>query len=105
MPDSYGPLFAASAVLADGRVIIVGGEYNIPSNTPVNRTRAALYDPIANQWIPIPEPNFFRTGQVIDSASVVLDDGTFLIFDPISSNLLFFLLVSLIMDVSSFAMR
>src|SRR5579872_1828253 len=27
-PSIYGPLYYASAVLADGRVIVIGGEYN-----------------------------------------------------------------------------
>lgn len=72
LPDYYGPLFAPSAVLAYGRVIIVGGEYNmVPSIAPMNRTRAAIYHPVADQWTSIPEPAFFRTGYVIDSASTM----------------------------------
>ena len=30
LPDGYSPLYYASAVLPDGRVIIEGGEYNSP---------------------------------------------------------------------------
>src|ERR1044072_2607485 len=28
LPSGYGPLYYASAVLADGRVVVIGGEYN-----------------------------------------------------------------------------
>src|SRR5579859_8275568 len=34
MNSAYGPLYYASAVLADGKVIVMGGEYNL-SSTPV----------------------------------------------------------------------
>jgi len=43
LPFGYDPLYYASAVLADGRVVIVGGEYNFGSL--VERTQAAIYDP------------------------------------------------------------
>src|SRR4029078_2207001 len=36
-PNIYGPLYYASAVLADGRVIVIGGEYNTGTpNCPSN---------------------------------------------------------------------
>src|SRR6476660_6343033 len=39
MPAGYGPLYYASAVLPDGRVIVEGGEYNF--FVPENNTRGA----------------------------------------------------------------
>ena len=53
-PSGYGPLFYCSAVLADGRVVILGGEYNqAPAGT--NETDLGyVFDPTGNggsgQW-------------------------------------------------------
>ena len=46
LPSNYGPLYFASAVLPDGRVIVEGGEYNFC--VPVWTTQGAIYDPLAN---------------------------------------------------------
>jgi hypothetical protein len=44
LPSDYGPLFFASAVLADGKVIIEGGEQNLLSMS--GRTRALSTIPL-----------------------------------------------------------
>src|SRR3984885_9012084 len=54
MQSGYTPLYFASQVLADGRVIVNGGEY-------INCSRAfstdgAIYDPVANTWTPVAPP-------------------------------------------------
>ena len=46
MDPGYGPLYFASAVLPDGRVIVEGGEYNFCS--AVWTTLGSIYDPVAN---------------------------------------------------------
>ena len=46
MPVNYGPLYFASQVLADGRVIVNGGEYNFCNFADTNK--GALYDPVSN---------------------------------------------------------
>src|ERR1041385_3716825 len=46
MDPSYAPLFEASAVLADGRVVVAGGEYNLGAAAWTNK--AAIYDPTTN---------------------------------------------------------
>jgi hypothetical protein len=75
-PCTYGPTFYASAVLADGRVVVIGGEYNTNGNTWTNI--GFLYDPVANSWsTQLTEP--FGTGNIGDSQSVVLPNGTMLI--------------------------
>ena len=78
----YAPLYHSSAVLPDGRVIIMGGEYN-GTNTPVWTNLGAIYDPVANAWTAVETPpgwSYFPngTGVIGDSESIVLADGTFM---------------------------
>src|SRR5881394_2160929 len=86
LPDGYSPLYHASAVLPDGRVIIEGGEYNFSNGVfhPVWSDQGAIYDPQANAWTLVAPPPFFggfgpfpRT--IGDAQSVVLFDGTFML--------------------------
>jgi hypothetical protein len=74
MPAGYAPIFFASAVLPDGRVIVEGGEYN---NGAFADTRlGAIYDPLADSWASVPPSNQFGIG---DAPSIVLADGTFML--------------------------
>ena len=70
IPDDF-----ASAVLADGRVVITGGEYNNGQFTLTNL--GAVYDPIANTWTPLAAPPGWDF--IGDSPSVVLPDGRFVV--------------------------
>lgn len=75
-PCTYAPLYFCSAVLADGRVVVVGGEYNTNGKTWTDI--GFLYDPVANSWsaqLTVP----FTAGQVGDAQCVVLPDGTLLL--------------------------
>jgi len=72
----YAPLYYASAVLPDGRVVVVGGEYN--GIAPPWTNIGFLYDPVADTWssqLMVP----FPTGRVGDIQTVVLDNGKMLI--------------------------
>lgn len=71
----YSPYAFASAVLADGRVIIEGGEYN--QGVFAFTDLGAIYDPAANTWTMIAPPN--RWGFIGDAPSVVLPNGEFLL--------------------------
>src|SRR6266545_4604253 len=80
----YRPLFYASAVLADGRVVVIGGEYiNLSA---VWSNIGFLYDPVANTWsaqLTVP-PGFVGsngagTGGIGDAQSIVLPNGTMLL--------------------------
>lgn len=84
LPDGYAPLYFAAGVLADGRVIFEGGEYNGPEYDFAETNLGAIYDPILNTWTPVNPPPFFTyldgTGNPIsDSSSVILEDGTFML--------------------------
>jgi len=75
MPSDYAPLYFASAVLADGRVIVEGGEYNFVGTGESNL--GAIYDPVANKWTNVNPPSGWT--EIGDSPSVVLPDGTFML--------------------------
>ena len=75
LASNYDPDAFASATLADGRVLIEGGEYNFGSFTLTNL--GAVYDPKLNTWTPLdPPPGWDYIG---DSPSTVLPNGHFLI--------------------------
>ncbi|HLH01743.1 MAG TPA: kelch repeat-containing protein [Bryobacteraceae bacterium] len=81
MPDSYAPLYYASAVLADGRVAIAGGEFNFPSNAT---NMAAIYDPQKNSWSMLAPPDGWSS--IADASSVVLPDKRWMIANAFSSD-------------------
>jgi len=72
---NYAPDAPASAVLADGRVIIEGGEYNNGNFTLTNL--GAIYDPVKNTWKQVDPPAGWQT--IGDSPSVVLADGRYML--------------------------
>jgi hypothetical protein len=74
LPAGYAPQYFASAVLADGRLVIVGGEYN--SGAFVLTNQAAIYDPVADAWTSLAPPAGWD--YIGDSPSVVLPSGQFL---------------------------
>jgi hypothetical protein len=75
LPSGYLPLYFASAVLPDGRVMIAGGEYINDQFAFSNE--CAIYDPVANSWTSVPPPAGWDF--IGDSPSVVLPSGQFLI--------------------------
>jgi hypothetical protein len=78
LPSGYNPLFFGSAVLADGKVVVQGGEYNCPSgNCSADwQSAGALYDPAANTWTATTAPASSNIG---DAQSVVLPNGTWML--------------------------
>jgi len=75
LPSNYGPLYFASAVLADGKMEINGGEYNFFNGTETNL--GAIYDPVADAWTSVSAPSGWA--KIGDASSVVLEDGTFML--------------------------
>ncbi len=80
-PTGYAPYAGAQAVLADGRALFVGGEYNqdnygIPFAPSGLTNMSAVYDPVADSWRMIaPPPGMPYIGDV---PSAVLTDGRFI---------------------------
>ena len=78
----YAPLYYGSAVLADGRVVVFGGEYN-GGNNAVDSNLGAIYDPVANTWTAVNGPGWPNIG---DAPSSVLPNGRFLLGDPFGTD-------------------
>jgi hypothetical protein len=77
-PAGYAPYAGSQLVLADGRVLFVGGEYNqnqysLPFAPSGLTNMSAVYDPVTDSWMMIaPPPGVAYIGDV---PSVVLPDG------------------------------
>lgn len=83
LPSGYDPYAEASAVLADGRLVIEGGEYNFGVFTLTNL--GAIYDPATNTWTPVTPPKGWL--YIGDSPSVVLPTGNYLIGNKLTKQL------------------
>jgi hypothetical protein len=81
LQSNYGPLFFASAVLPDGRVIVEGGEQNFANYVWTNM--GAIYDPKLDHWTSVNPPAGWTS--IGDASSVVLSNGTFMLADCCTS--------------------
>ncbi|MBV8066760.1 MAG: hypothetical protein JO113_02200 [Candidatus Eremiobacteraeota bacterium] len=83
LQSGYGPDASSSDVLADGRFVIIGGEYNTPGNgydlQLVNL--GAIYDPIKMTFTPLGHPR--RWKWIGDSPSTVAADGRMILGDKL----------------------
>jgi uncharacterized repeat protein (TIGR03803 family) len=80
MSQPYAPVFLASAVLPDGRVIVEGGEYN--GCLAADSAQGEIYDPRTNTWTPLPPPSGWT--HIGDASATVLGNGTFLLANATS---------------------
>jgi len=79
LQSGYDPSAFSSALLADGRLAISGGEYN-GQNSPYQlqlTNLGAIYDPVAGTWTPLGHPKGWR--YIGDSPNSVLPNGEFLV--------------------------
>jgi hypothetical protein len=75
MPAGYTPLYFASAILPDGRMIVEGGEY-IGENA-VWSNKGAIYNPLTNTWRSVAPPGGWTN--IGDAQSDVLANGTYML--------------------------
>ena len=75
LPAGYSPLYYASTVLPDGRLAIIGGEYNF--GVADWTTLGAIYNPKTNTWKTLGHPTGWTT--VGDAQSVILANGTMMV--------------------------
>jgi hypothetical protein len=71
---SFWRRYYASAVLRDGRVILIGGEQ---SGDGGDTNKGEIYDPVSNSWTPIPSPPGWA--DVGDAVCCLFPDGRFMI--------------------------
>jgi hypothetical protein len=83
LPTGYVPDAFASAVLADGRLVVVGGEYNNGAFTLTNM--GAIYDPAANAWTSLTAPKGWN--YIGDSPAAVLPNGKFLVGNKLTKQM------------------
>ena len=81
MPSDYAPLYFASAILPDGRMIVEGGEYN--GDNAVWSDQGEIYNPVTNTWQSVAPPKGWTS--IGDAASEVLNNGTFMLQHPCNS--------------------
>ncbi len=78
LPEGYGPISFASAVLPDGRVIIEGGEDNLGTSGALTN-RGAIYQPLTNTWTSVAAPVGPEWNTIGDAPATVLANGTFML--------------------------
>ena len=81
-------LYYGSAVLADGRVFVAGGEY---SDAGGDTNTVEIYDPLTNTWTSLPNfdlPGWNKT--LGDVSACLLADGRLLLGSIVSNNTAFF---------------
>ncbi len=76
MQGDYGPLYFASSVLSDGRLVVIGGEYNL-NQGGVWTNKGAYYNPVTNKWTTLAAPSGW--GNIGDAQCQVLPDGRFIL--------------------------
>src|ERR1051326_2687635 len=80
--SGYDPLYFASAILPDDRMIVEGGEYNFGAKD--DTTLGAIFDEKTNSWTQVHHPNGWS--KIGDAPSVVLPNGTFMMGDCCSKD-------------------
>ena len=85
LPSGYAPDATSSAVLADGRLLLEGGEYSSCGAVFSLTNQGAIYDPVANTWTTVPPPKGWS--YIGDSPSLVLPNGDYLIGNKLTKQM------------------
>ncbi|MEO8084728.1 MAG: hypothetical protein ABI780_12970, partial [Ardenticatenales bacterium] len=79
---TYAPKYFDNALLADGRLVVIGGEYNGSSSTNIWTNIGFMYDPSVNMWSSQLSESLAGGNNFGDAASVVLADGRMIVGPP-----------------------
>ena len=85
LPSGYAPYANAAAVLADGRLLISGGEYSNCGGQFTLTNQSAIYDPLKDAWTMVAPPKGWY--DIGDSPSLVLPNGLFLLGRKTNKNM------------------
>jgi hypothetical protein len=85
LPAGYAPYATASAVLADGRLLLEGGEYSGCGAEFTLTNQGAIYDPVANTWTAVTPPTGWE--YIGDSPSLVLPNGDYVIGNKLTKQM------------------
>jgi hypothetical protein len=85
LPAGYAPYATASAVLADGRLLIEGGEYSNCGAEFTLTNQGAIYEPTSNTWTTVTPPKGWD--YIGDSPSTVLPNGDYLIGEKLNKQM------------------
>jgi hypothetical protein len=88
MPSDYAPLYFASQVLPDGRVLVEGGEYNGAGCPGAETPLGAIYDPVKNKWTNVNPPSGWS--EIGDSPAIILPTETLMLGQNFSQAMAFF---------------
>ena len=75
LPPNYGPAYFGLAVLADGKVLVEGGEQNFTQYVWTNM--GAIYDPLADRWTMVNPPSGWT--RIGDASTVILANKTLML--------------------------
>jgi|HubBroStandDraft_1064217.scaffolds.fasta_scaffold00280_2 hypothetical protein len=81
LPKGYTPLYFASAVLPDSRVVILGGEVNQGQYAWTNL--GAIFTLKTKKWALLTAPSGWT--EIGDAQSAILANGTFMVADPFNT--------------------
>ncbi len=84
LPSGYQPVAYGSVVLADGRVLLVGGEYDGSGNFVLSN-RVAVYTPVTNEWTEIAPPSGWS--YIGDVTTIVLPNAKVLVGNKLDKQL------------------
>jgi hypothetical protein len=85
LPAGYAPYATASAVLADGRLLIEGGEYSDCGGIFSLTNQGAIYQPTTNTWTTVTPPKGWS--YIGDSPSTVLPNGDYVIGNKLTKQM------------------
>jgi hypothetical protein len=88
-PCAYQPLFFGSQVLPDGKVVVIGGEDVAGLSGQVETNIGFLYDPVTNAWSS-QLASAFDSGTVGDTMTNVLQNGTMIVSQITTGNIMAF---------------
>jgi hypothetical protein len=85
LPSGYDPYANTGAVLADGRLLLSGGEYSNCGSQFTLTNQSAIYDPKADTWTMVAPPKGWD--DIGDSPAMVLPNGQFLLGRKTNKNM------------------